>query len=118
MDGLQSHPTALPCGGAHGYRMTQIFRSISLAAALAVLTTLAACSTSSGIQPLEDPNAKPKQDSFATTYKGPRSPASAYCVQMGGALIDTPKGKNTICRWPDGKEVDPWDLYWRDNPLN
>jgi putative hemolysin len=49
---------------------------------------------------------------------GPRSPASAYCVQMGGAILNTPKGKNTLCRFPDGKEMDPWDLFWRDNPLN
>ena len=117
MGGLQSPRSVLP-GGAHDYRMKHLSTVSKLAAALAALTSLAACTTGSGIQPLEDPNAKPKQESFAATYKGPRSPASAYCVQMGGALIDTPKGKNTICRWADGKEMDPWDLYWRDNPLN
>lgn len=98
--------------------MNQIPRFSKLAAALAVATTLAACTTGSGIQPLPDPDAKPKQESYAATYKGPRSPAAAYCVQMGGALFDTAKGKNTLCRWPDGKEMDPWDLFWRDNPIN
>ena len=86
-------------------------------AALLALAALAACTSSSGLKPLEDPDEK-KQESYATTYKGPRSPASAYCVQMGGSLVDTPKGKNTLCRWPDGKEMDPWELFWRDNPMN
>ncbi len=93
-------------------------RICKLAAALAAALGIAACTSSSGLQPLPDPDAAPKQESYATTYKGPRSPASAYCVQMGGALIDTPKGKNTLCRWPNGKEMDPWELFWRDNPLN
>ena len=87
------------------------------AAAILAVAALSACSSGSGIKPLTDPNEK-KQDSYATTYKGPRSPASAYCVQMGGSLIDTPKGKNTLCRFADGKEVDPWDMFWRDNPQN
>ena len=87
------------------------------AAAILAVAALSACSSGSGIKPLTDPNEK-KQDSYATTYKGPRSPASAYCVQMGGSLIDTPKAKNTLCRFADGKEMDPWDMFWRDNPQN
>ena len=102
----------------NGFEMILMAPLWKTAAALAAFAALAACTSNSGIKPLEDPDAKPTQDSYATTYKGPRSPASAYCVQMGGALIDTSKGKNTICRWPDGKEMDPWDLFWRDNPKN
>ena len=100
-----------------GMEMIVIARLVKSVAAVAALAALAACTSTSGLKPLEDPDEK-KQESYATTYKGPRSPASAYCVQMGGSLVDTPKGKNTLCRWPDGKEMDPWDLFWRDNPLN
>ena len=89
-----------------------------LGVALATLMALTACTSGSGLQPLPDPDAKPKQESFATTYKGPRSPASAYCVQMGGTLINTPQGKNAICKLENGKEMDPWELFWRDNPVN
>ena len=104
----------------NGFVMTPLATLWKSAAAVAILPALAAlsaCTSGTGLKPLDDSSAT-KQDSYATTYKGPRSPASAYCIQMGGALLDTPKGKNTLCRWPDGKEMDPWDLFWRDNPKN
>ena len=97
--------------------MTVIVTLWKSAAALAALAALSACTSSSGLKPLDEDKDKPRE-TYATTYKGPRSPAAAYCVQMGGAILDTPKGKNTLCRWPDGKEMDPWELFWRDNPLN
>ena len=97
--------------------MILIARFAKGTAALLALAALAACTSTSGLKPLEDPDEK-KQESYATTYKGPRSPASAYCVQMGGTLINTPQGKNAICKLENGKEMDPWELFWRDNPVN
>lgn len=98
--------------------MTSLTTLCKSVAAVVALSALAACSSSSsGLKPLHDPEEK-EIGSYATTYAGPRSPASAYCVQMGGAILNTPKGKNTLCKFPDGKEMDPWDLFWRDNPLN
>ena len=86
-------------------------------AVLLVLASLAGCTSSSGLKPLEDPD-DALQESYAATYKGPRSPASAYCVQMGGSLRNTPQGKNALCHFPDGHEEDTWELFWRDNPKN
>ena len=101
----------------NGFVMTSLSILCKSVAALVAVSALAACSSSSGLKPLRDPDEK-EATSYATTYAGPRSPASAYCVQMGGSLLNTPKGKNTVCKFPDGKEMDPWDLFWRDNPMN
>ena len=101
----------------NGFVMTSLTILYKSVAALVAMSALAACTSTSGLKPLHDPEEK-EAFTRATVYAGPRSPASAYCVQMGGALLNTPKGKNTLCRFPDGKEMDPWDLFWRDNPMN
>ena len=80
---------------------------------------LAACSSGSGLKPLDDESSKDEGDSFATQYAGPRSPASAYCVQLGGTLVlKTPKSLDAACRLPNGKTVDAWELFWHDNSRN
>lgn len=79
---------------------------------------LAACSSGSGLKPLDEQESK-EDVSYATQYAGPRSPASAYCVQLGGTLVlKTPKSLDAACRLPDGKTVDAWELFWRDNGKN
>lgn len=86
--------------------------------AAAAVAWLAACSSGSGLQPLEDESSK-EGDSYATQYSGPRSPASAYCVQMGGTLVlKTPKSLDAACRFPNGQTIDAWELFWRDNRNN
>jgi len=86
--------------------------------AVAASLVLAACSSGSGLKPLDEQESK-EGDSYATQYSGPRSPASAYCVQLGGTLVlKTPKSLDAACRLPGGKTVDAWELFWRDNGQN
>lgn len=44
------------------------------------------------------------------------NPASVYCDKIGGTNIDrhTPQGDVGLCRLPNGKTVDAWALYRRD----
>ncbi|WP_460478956.1 putative hemolysin [Comamonas humi] len=88
--------------------------------ATAAAVLLAACTSGgSGLKPLEDESAK-ETESYATQYPGPRNPASAYCAQMGGTVILSggTRSQASTCRFPDGKTMDAWDLFWRDNGKN
>lgn len=46
------------------------------------------------------------------------NPASIYCVQLQGKLMPK-KDKNggySICKLPNGEEIEEWKLYRRDHP--
>lgn len=54
---------------------------------------------------------KPRHDAYMA------NPAAVHCSDIGGTNVDrkTPQGDLALCRLPDGKTVDAWDLYRRDD---
>ena len=51
---------------------------------------------------------------------GAANPASVYCVEQGGESIirkDNDGNEYGICKFKDGKEVDEWDFYRKNNNL-
>ena len=51
---------------------------------------------------------------------GAANPASVYCIEQGGESIirkDNDGNEYGICKFRDGKEVDEWDFYRKNNNL-
>lgn len=55
----------------------------------------------------------------ASTIGGKGNPADVYCSQKGGKvqLKQNAKGNYSVCTFPDGLQIDTWDLY-RENHKN
>lgn len=50
---------------------------------------------------------------------GMANPASVYCEQLGGTLLPRKQadgGEYSLCRLPDGRTVEEWELYRADHP--
>ncbi len=50
---------------------------------------------------------------------GMANPASEYCLSIGGELVieNHAGGQVGICHLPGGKQIEEWQLYRQDNPL-
>ena len=51
---------------------------------------------------------------------GAANPASVYCIEQGGESIirkDNDGNEYGICKFKDGKEVEEWDFYRKNNNL-
>lgn len=46
------------------------------------------------------------------------NPASVYCIDQGGELLikTGENGQYGICKLPDGREIEEWELYRQNNP--
>lgn len=82
-----------------------MIRTLTLAAATLLLT---ACGSSP----------EPVTSTSSAPAMGLANPASVYCASIGGTveIQDTDAGQVGMCKLPDGRLIDEWELYRSDHP--